>query len=127
MKNFVSVIFTLFIFLMSCNKNSSGDQDNVFPVVTIANPLQNQTFTSGQQINITGTISDNTYIAEVHIHITNNNTGALLMDVHQYPGGSSATFNQSITAVSGVVYKIQVIAKDRAVNETTSTVEVVCN
>ena len=63
----------------------------------------------------------------MHIHVTNRITGALLMDVHLYPGNSSTTFNQSIAAVAGVNYKIQVIAKDRAVNEAISSVEVTCN
>jgi hypothetical protein len=49
------------------------------------------------------------------------------MDVHLYPNNSTASFDQSITAASGINYKIQVIAKDRAVNEARSSVEVSCN
>lgn len=49
------------------------------------------------------------------------------MDVHLYPGGSTNTFNQSITAAAGINYKIQVVAKDRAVNEARNSVEVSCN
>ena len=46
------------------------------------------------------------------------------MDVHLYPNSNSTTFNQPITATAGINYKIQVIAKDRAVNESRSSVEV---
>ncbi len=96
----------------------------MLPDITITSPANGQNFTSGQTIPITGSITDDKFIAEVHIHVTNTNTGALLMDVHLYPNGSPATLNQSITAVADINYKIQVIAKDRAVNESRSSVEV---
>jgi len=49
------------------------------------------------------------------------------MDVHIYPNGSTTPFDQSITAVAGINYKIQVIAKDRSMNEARTAVEVSCN
>ncbi|MEQ1675203.1 MAG: Ig-like domain-containing protein [Chitinophagaceae bacterium] len=121
MKWWSSLILLLFI---SCGKDAATANDNELPVVTINTPTNNQVFIAGQPITISGSITDNNYIAEVHIHVSNTNTGALLMDVHLYPAGSTTTFNQSITAVSGVNYKIQVIAKDKAVNEGRATVEV---
>lgn len=122
-------LFQLLILLLlaGCSDKNSADNDTELPVVTITSPTASQVFTNGQQINIAGTITDNKYIAEVHIHVSNTNTGVLIMDVHQYPGSNNTTFNQPLTAVSGVNYKIQVIAKDRAVNEGRSTVEVSCN
>lgn len=120
------LIFSLWV-LTGCSKNSSGEKDTVLPVVTISTPTNGQLFTAGQSIAISGTVTDNEYIAEIHIHVSNNNTGALLMDVHLYPASNSTSFNQSITAATGVNYKIQVIAKDRAVNEGRATVEVSCN
>ncbi len=117
----------LLVLLISCGKDPAIVNDNQLPVVTLSTPTNNQVFTAGQPITISGTITDNNYIAEVHIHVSNTNTGALLMDVHLYPAGNTTTFNQSITAVSGVSYKIQVIAKDKAVNEGRSSVDVSCN
>jgi len=117
----------ILLLLAGCSDKNSADNDTELPVVTITSPTASQVFTNGQQINIAGTITDNKYIAEVHIHVSNTNTGVLIMDVHQYPGSNNTTFNQPLTAVSGVNYKIQVIAKDRAVNEGRSTVEVSCN
>ena len=113
--------------LFSCSKNSAAEKDTVFPVITLASPANGQNFTAGQTIQISGSITDDKFIAEVHIHVTNTNTGTLLMDVHIYPNGASTTFNQPLTATAGVNYKIQVIAKDRAVNEARTSVDVTCN
>jgi Bacterial Ig domain len=121
------ILLVSVMLLTGCSKNSSGEKDTSLPVITINNPVGGQVFTAGQTITISGSITDDQYIAEVHIHVTNNNTGALLMDVHLFPGSNTASFNQSFTASSGINYNIQVIAKDRAVNEGRSTVEVSCN
>ena len=120
--------FSLFLLtlLTACGK-PAAEKDKIFPVVSISSPANGQNFTPGQPIPITALVTDETYIAEVHIHVSNTNTGELLMDVHEYPAGKTGNISQSITAVAGVNYKIQVIAKDRAVNESRSTVEVSCN
>ena len=125
-----TVIFLLFLsFLLSgasCSK-SKDKTDTTPPFTTINNPLDGQTFTAGQSIPISGTVTDNEYIAEVHIHVTNISTGVLLMDAHIFPAAATHNFNQSITAVSGIHYKIQVVATDREVNEGRSIVTVSCN
>jgi hypothetical protein len=120
--------FSLFLLtlLSACGK-PAAEKDKIFPLVSISSPANGQNFTPGQPIPITALVTDETYIAEVHIHVSNTNTGELLMDVHEYPAGKTGNISQSITAVAGVNYKIQVIAKDRAVNETNSTVLVSCN
>lgn len=120
---FTSIILTL---LSACGK-SAAEKDKVFPVVSISSPTAGQVFTPGQLIPINAAITDETYIAEVHVHVSNTNTGELLMDVHEYPAGKTGSISQTITAASGVNYKIQVIAKDRAVNESRQSVEVACN
>lgn len=124
---FCFILLLFFSFFSACSDKIAATKDNELPVVIINSPANNQVFANGQLINISGSIADNVYIAEVHIHVSNINTGALIMDVHQYPGSNNTTFNQPLTAVSGVNYKIQVIAKDRAVNEGRSTVDVSCN
>lgn len=125
MKTVLSTLFTAFL-LISCGK-PAAEKDKVFPVVSISSPAAGQVFTPGQLIPINATITDETYIAEVHVHVSNTNNGELLMDVHEYPAGKTGNISQTITAVAGVNYKIQVIAKDRAVNESRQTVEVACN
>ncbi len=122
------IISAIVSFIVSgCSKGTASEKDTVLPVITISNPTNGQVFTSGQNIQIAGNITDDKFIAEVHIHVTNTNTGALLMDVHLYPNNSATSFDQSITATASTNYKIQVIAKDRAVNEARASVEVSCN
>ena len=127
MKTAITLLF-LFVILSgsSCSKNKDKT-DTIPPVVTISNPLNGQVFTNGQIIPISGTVTDNEYIAEVHIHVTNTNTGALLMDVHKFPAAATLSFNESIIATTGVNYRIQVVTTDRAVNEARATVNVSCN
>ncbi|HRG83421.1 MAG TPA: Ig-like domain-containing protein [Chitinophagaceae bacterium] len=118
----IAGLFCFLLTLAACSKKSDQPGDLVKPVITINTPFNGQVFTAGQSIPISGTITDNQYIAEVHIHVSNNLTGTLLMDVHLYPASASTTFNQSITASAGIEYKIQVIAKDKNVNESNATV-----
>ncbi len=119
----------LYVLLLgaSCSKNSSAEADSILPVVIISTPLNNQTFNAGQPVNITGTLSDNKQLAEVHVHISNNNTGALLVDIHRYPVSATYTLNENFIAQSGIEYKIQVIAKDNSANENRATVLVTGN
>lgn len=118
----ITGLFCCLLLLAACSKKNDQPADTAKPVISINSPFNGQTFTAGQPIPISGTITDNQYIAEVHIHVTNNLTGTLLMDVHIYPAAATASFNQSITASAGVEYKIQVIAKDKNVNESNATV-----
>lgn len=113
--------------LAACSKDPATANDTELPVITLSTPASGQVYTAGQSITISGSITDNNYIAEVHIHVTNTNTGTLLMDVHLYPADKTMNFNQSITAIAGYNYRIQVIAKDKAVNEARSTTDVSCN
>ena len=115
----------VFLLLFSCSKNQA-DKDTVLPLVIITDPQNNQVFNPGDNISIRGVISDDKYLAEIHVHVTNTNTGALLMDVHIYPNGTQHTLDQSISAAAGVNYKIQVIAKDRSANQSTATLLASC-
>lgn len=117
----------LILFLTGCSDKSGNNNDTELPVITINMPLTGQIFTSGQPIIISGGITDNKYVAEVHIHVTNTNTGTLLMDVHKFPANNTVAFNESITAAAGVNYKIQIVATDKEVNEARATVTVSCN
>lgn len=123
-----TLLVTLLLTLagLSCSKDP-GEKDTVAPVITINSPVNNQVYNAGDLILITGNITDDKFIAEVHIHISNLNSGALLMDVHLFPDGKTADLNQSIVASAGINYKIQVIAKDRAVNEVIRSIQVSCN
>lgn len=120
---FLVAIITLF----SCNNKDAVSNDQVSPVITMSQPANNQVFSAGDMVQIHGIITDDQFIAELHIHVSDNNTGALLMDIHRYPAGASFTLNEFFVASSGIQYKIQIIARDRGVNEAVQTIMVICN
>ena len=124
MKNYLFLI--LIVAFVACSKDSN-EKDNELPVVTINSPDNNQVFNAGATVIISGSVTDNKEIAEVHVHISNNTTGALIVDIHRYPGTGSFPLNESFQTQSGINYKIQVIAKDDSANENRATVEVSAN
>jgi hypothetical protein len=120
------LLFSL-VFIFACSKNSGGSNDNEAPVVTLSSPAPNQQFSSGQTVSINGQLTDNQKLSEVHVHISNIQTGALLIDIHRYPGTSVYTLAESFQAQAGIAYKIQVIAKDNSANEGRAVVEISTN
>lgn len=120
-------IISLFFLLPACSKNKGGSDDKQLPVIQLSSPANNQIFTAGQIVNITGTITDNDKIAEIHIHISNNNTAQLLEDIHRFPSAASYSLDESFTAQTGITYKIQVIAIDKSGNQQIQTVMVTAN
>ena len=65
-------------------------------------------------VNITASISDDTRLAEVHVHISDNTTGQLLIDIHRYPNAAAYALNETFQVQSGINYLIKIIAVDRA-------------
>lgn len=124
----LKLVFGLSLFLLTaCNKDSSGVNDHVFPIINLQTPTNGQVLPNGVAFHIKGTISDDQYISQAHVHVNNNTTGAELMDVHLYPNGSSASFDETFTPVAGITYNITIMAQDRATNLSTTTVIVTCN
>lgn len=122
-----SMILCLLIAAASCSKNSDASSDKETPVIQLVSPTNNQVFNPGDNISITGTVTDNDHIAELHVHISNNNTGQLLVDIHRYPDAATYTLNESFIAQTGIPYKIQVIAVDKSANQKNETVTVITN
>jgi hypothetical protein len=125
----MKILFTIAVLLLvtgGCKKDPDPEYDLIAPVITMTAPVQGQLFTGGQVIRIQGTVQDNIYIAELHIHVSDLNSGSLLMDVHLYPGGPMINLDQPFSITPGNSYRIQVIATDRQVNETRSTIEISC-
>ena len=118
---------TVLILAVACSKNTTTDKDTELPVIIIISPLNNQNFTNGQTVTISGSITDNKIIAEVHIHITDVVTAIKYLDVHLFPTSGYTSFSQNFTVSAGINYKIQVIATDRSVNQSTSSVQISCN
>ena len=122
MRLFILTILLSSLTCISCNKKGAGSNDSIQPVITMTDPVNNQVYAAGDMIFIRGAVTDDQFIAEIHIHVSDLNTGALLMDVHRYPAGPGYTLNEFIVASAATDYKIQVIARDRGVNEAITTI-----
>lgn len=120
MKSSVFAILVMCL-LTGCSKDNDSD-DNEPPVITFITPLHNQVFSAGQDVSITATLTDNKRISEVHVHITNNTTGTLLVDIHRTPAAATDALNETFTVGSGIEYKITVLVKDNSANESTKYV-----
>ena len=114
------------ILIISCSKKTN-DKDYEAPVVTLTSPANNQVFTAGEMINIQGTVTDNQYISQVHVEITDHNTGVEYLHIHIHPTSKTYAYNQAFTAQAGINYTIRVIADDPSANTFTKQVEVSCN
>jgi hypothetical protein len=117
----------LLFMLLACSKGSGKDKDYDAPVLTLNTPVNNQVYTSGQNIMISGQATDNKFINQIHIVITNLATGTEYLHIHIHPNGSAINFNESYTAQAGISYKIEVIVDDASTNSTAKSVQVSCN
>ena len=122
-------IFYLFLLFLSgaCSKGSGKEKDSVNPVITLNTPTDNQVFTGGQNIVISGNVTDNKYIEEIHIEITNLVTAQEYLHVHIHPNAGTFNFNQTFAAQAGISYRIRVIADDAATNSIAKIISVSCN
>jgi hypothetical protein len=125
MQKYLAILF-LFVTASACSKNSES-ADKETPVVQLASPSNNQVFSAGDMVSINAAITDNSRIAEIHVHISNNNTAQLLIDIHRYPDAASYALSESFTAQAGISYKIQIIAIDKSANQKNETVTVSAN
>lgn len=130
MTNFTTMVkktglyLLLLALLAGCRKSGTDNDDRTDPVILLTAPLNGATLTAGQTTAITGTVTDEREIYMVHIHISDNNTGALLIDIHRYPGAASYQLAESFVPEAGRSYRIQVQARDRGANEAASSVVV---
>jgi Bacterial Ig domain len=123
----LSLYFFLCVLLSGCSKNSQSNKDTELPVITLDTPLNNQNFADGQTVTISGAITDNQYIAEVHIVVSDLATGDLRVHAHLYPASTAASFSQDFTVNTGVDYKVEIIVLDRSRNQAVSSVQITCN
>jgi hypothetical protein len=114
-------------FLSACSKNEDAIDDASPPAISPLTPSDNQVFDPGQAINIRMQVKDDSKIFLVHVHISDKNTGQLLLDIHRYPDNPLYDLNESFTAKAGIGYKIQVIGRDIRGNESNLTVFVTTN
>ncbi|RYY56736.1 MAG: hypothetical protein EOO09_05085 [Chitinophagaceae bacterium] len=109
-----------------CTKSSDADADRENPVVTLTSLSDGQVFTGAQTINITGSVTDNRYIKEIHIEISSLDTGEEYLHVHIHPAAASYNYDQPYLLTAGRNYKIRVIADDAQSNSSVRSVNISC-
>lgn len=106
---------------VACSKDSDSG-DKTVPGINLIAPANSATFNAGDNIRILGTITDDSKVAELHIHVYNNTTAALLIDIHRYPNAGTYQLDESIVASAGINYKIQIVAIDKSGKQAIETV-----
>jgi hypothetical protein len=119
--------YILLMVLVACSKDRRQSDDKELTVIQLSSPSNNQIFSGGQTANITATITDNNKLALVHVHIYNNGTGQLVIDIHRSPSGSTYSLNETLQVQTGIEYKIQVVAIDNSANQQVQTVFISAN
>ena len=126
MKRNCLIIIVLTI-VISCTKSGNEEKDRDAPVILRSTPPDNAVFTGSQNLSIDGTIVDDNIISEVHFHVYNASTNALLVDIHRNPGTNGYTMHETISVVTGTQYRIQIRAKDKFGNEGVDTNNITVN
>lgn len=125
MKNYWCIFFSSLL-MIACSKGND-EKDRDAPVILTVTPTDNAVFTGSQNLSIDGTIVDDNIISEVHFHIYNATTGALLLDIHRTPASNGYTMHETISVLAGTQYRIQIIAKDKFANEGRDTINITVN
>ncbi|MEO5563640.1 MAG: DUF4625 domain-containing protein [Chitinophagaceae bacterium] len=123
----IYILSLLWISIAACSNKSDSIDDKELPVIQLLSPTANQVFTAGQTVIVGGNITDNNKLAEIHVHIYNNTSGQLLMDIHRFPVGGTYALNETFTVQAGIQYKIQVLATDKSANQQNQTVFISAN
>ena len=115
------------IAMLACSRSSKEDTDRQAPVVTLLTPADQQVFTSVSMITINGTVTDNRYIKEIHIEISDLTTGEEYQHIHIHPASASYSFSQGYQLKPATSYSIRVIADDANSNSSVSKAEIRSN
>ena len=133
-----SLLYCLLLFLcISCGKGGAPEDDRhaidtsdtTYPVVDVFSPSDNQVFTSGSIIDVTGNVSDNS-LYQGSITIKNDTTGLIVKDqyyeIHYIPSYNfSLSYTPSVT--SSTDYTITVKFEDHGHNQTVRTRKIKVN
>ncbi|MEO7922705.1 MAG: hypothetical protein ABIR30_03445 [Chitinophagaceae bacterium] len=104
--------------------------DTTAPVLNIYTPVDNQVYTNGNAINVTGRITDDAGLYRGKIRIINDATGSILKE-QQYEIHGIATYNFNISYTTAVTspadYTVTVSFEDHGLNSATKSVKVKVN
>ena len=126
--------------LLSCSRSGNpadedsphvvNPNDNVAPVVEIYTPVADQLFPSGNTMNITGKITDETALYRGTIRVVNDANGAVLREqAYEIHGLLSYSFNlpYTVTTTTAGEYTISVSFEDHGLNMSSKSVKVKVN
>lgn len=126
--------------LAACSKGGSANgggtvyppspTDTVAPVLTINTPTDNQVFTSGSSINVTGLVTDDLGLYRGSVRIVNDATGFLvkeqLYEIHYFKQYNFSV-SHTVSVTSPTDFTITVWYEDHGYNKTTKVVKVKVN
>ena len=138
------LLLSLALVLIACSKGATStddgsggggphvlaDDDTTKPVLTILTPVNNQTYTNGSSISVTGTITDDLGLYRGSIRITNDVSSEVLKEqLFEIHGVKSYNFNVSapatVTAATG--FTVSVFYEDHGLNSISQTLKVMVN
>ena len=136
MKTFRFGIIALSIFLFSaCSKDSGDDheinEDDITPpVIEIYTPTENQVFSNGSNISITGKLTDDLGLYRGTVKITNDANAAVIKE-QAYEIHGLLTYNVNLSHTVSVTttadYTVTFRFEDHGNNISTKTVKVKVN
>lgn len=115
------------IVLLLTSLGCSRDTDKESPVIEIKSPVAGKVYENGDPILIQGTVSDDRIVNELMIYVTHAYSGSVIIAFVSNPGTKEVSFNHSVEASSGIDYRVQVIAKDKSMNDARKQVQFTCN
>lgn len=136
---YILVWLTVMVTFESCSKSGTSTDDGsggphvispndtTPPEINILTPANNQVFTSGNVINITGRLTDDLGLYRGTIKVINDANGAILMNQsYEIHGLKLYDFNINYATSVSVVsdYTITVAFEDHGLNLTTKSVKV---
>lgn len=112
------------------NPHIENPADTIAPMITIATPTENQVFTSGNTINMTGRISDDLGLYRGTVKLVNDANGLVLKEqAYEIHGLLAYNFSLSHTAVVTTAsdYTVTVTFEDHGLNSVTRSVKIKVN
>lgn len=112
------------------NPHVENPADTIAPVITISTPAENQVFSSGSTIHMTGRISDDLGLYRGTIKLVNDANGLVLKEqAYEIHGLLAYNFSLSHTAVVTTAsdYTVTVSFEDHGLNTVTRSVKVKVN
>ena len=131
--------YCLLIFIgFSCGKGGGTEEqphayydpnDYSYPTVTVNTPTDNQVFTSGSTVVVTGNVTDNS-LFQGSISIKNDANGLVVKDqayeIHYIPS-YDFTLSCPITVTTSTTFTVSVKFEDHGHNVTAKTVKITVN